>query len=264
MLYVNVSNGFKAGGFDEDNSLGRLDVAEFEDESVESIELGAKISLGGGRGRFNIAAFTSDYEDVQVSTFDGNAAFVVGNAAESSVDGIEADLTYALTDNLTINGAFSVLDAEYSSFPNAACNVGQIIAARNATGSRACVQDLSGQPLQFAPDTTINLGLTYETAISNSMNLGIDVDYNWSDDVVVANDLDANLIQESYGKLNARIGIADVDGKWSAAIVGKNLTEEEVFTWGNDVPLGAFGFDNTYFKHIDPPRTFELNVRLNF
>jgi len=58
--------------------------------------------------------------------------------------------------------------------------------------------------------------------------------------------------------------LSDADGIWSVAIVGKNLTEEEVFTWGNDVPLGAFGFDNTYFRHIDPPRTFELNARYNF
>ena len=264
MVYLNIGNGFKAGGFDEDNSLGRLDVAEFEDESVNSIELGAKITIGDGRGRLNIAAFSSEYKDVQVSTFDGNAAFVVGNAAKSKVEGIEADITYALTDSLTFNGAFSILDANYDSFPTAACNVGQILAARAATGSRACIQDLSGKPLQFAPDATINLGLTYDTQISDNLNLGMGIDYNWSDDVVIANDLDENLIQESYGKLNARIGISNIEGKWSLAIVGKNLTEEEVFTWGNDVPLGSFGFDNTFFKHIDPPRTFELNARYNF
>lgn len=264
MVYLNVGNGFKAGGFDEDNSLGRLDVAEFQDETADSIEFGAKVTFSDGRGRFNIAAFTNDYEDVQVSTFDGNAAFVVGNAAASKVEGVEADITYALTDNLTFNGAFSILDAKYESFSTAACNVSQILAASAATGSRVCVQDLSGQSLQFAPDTTANVGLSYENSITDSLNLGVDIDYNWSDDVVVANDLDANLIQESYGKLNARIGIAGIDGKWSVAIVGKNLTEEEVFTWGNDVPLGSFGFDNTFFKHIDPPRTFELNARFNF
>jgi outer membrane receptor protein involved in Fe transport len=264
MLYLNVGNGFKAGGFDEDNSLGRLDVAEFEDESVVSIEAGAKITIGGGRGRLNIAAFSSEYDDVQVSTFDGNAAFVVGNAAKSKVDGIEADVTYAISDGLTFNGAFSLLDATYDSFPDAACNIDQILAARAATGSRACVQDLSGQPLQFAPDATINLGLNYDAPISNALMLGLGVDYNWSDDVVIGNDLDTNLIQESYGKLNARIGISEVDGKWSIAIVGKNLTEEKTFSWGNDVPLGSFGFDNSYFKNIDPPRTFELHARYNF
>lgn len=264
MLYLNVANGFKAGGFDEDNSLGRLDVAEFVDESVESIEIGAKIVLGGGRGRLNIAAFSSSYDDVQVSTFDGNAAFIVGNAAKSKVNGIEADLTYAISENLTFNGALAILDATYDSFPDAACNVNQILAARAATGSRACIQDLQGKPLQFAPDAAISLGLNYDVPLTDTVMLGLGVDYNWTDDVNVALDQDANLLMESYGKLDARIGFSAIDGQWSIAIVGKNLTDERVFTWGNDVPLGSFGFDKTYFKHIDPPRTFELNMRYNF
>tara|TARA_R110002110_G_scaffold406421_1_gene626306 strand:- start:113924 stop:116164 length:2241 start_codon:yes stop_codon:yes gene_type:complete len=264
MMYVTVSNGFKAGGFDEDNSLGRLDVAEFEDESVQSIEIGAKLDLADGRGRLNVAVFSSEYEDVQVSTFDGNAAFVVGNAAESEVQGLEADVMFAVTDELTINGAFAYLDATYKSFPDAACNVDQILDNVAATGSRACVQDLSGERLQFAPEYTANIGAEYITMVTDTMEIAMSVDYNWSDETVVANDQDANLIQDSVGLLNARIGLASSDGTWNLSLIGKNLTEEDVFTWGNDVPLGAFGFDKTYFKHINPPRTFELAARYNF
>ena len=55
-------NGYKAGGFDEDNGMGRQvetlngvtdDLADFEDESVETVELGAKINLADGRGRLS-------------------------------------------------------------------------------------------------------------------------------------------------------------------------------------------------------------------
>ena len=264
MMYVNVGNGFKAGGFDEDNSMGRMDVAEFEDESVTSIEIGLKTTVGDGRGRINIAAFTSGYDDVQVSTFDGNAAFVVGNAAKSNVEGIEADITWAISDNLIFNGAFSILDASYDSFPNAACSVDQILAAKAATGKRACVQDLSGKSLQFAPDATISVGLNYDAPITNTLMLDLGVDYNWQDDTVIGNDLDSNLIHDSYGKLDARVGISSIGGKWSIAVVGRNLTEEVTYSWGNDVPLGSFGFDKTYFKNINQPRTFELHARYNF
>ncbi len=262
LLYFNVANGFKAGGFDEDNGLGRLDVAEYEDEAVDSFEAGAKITLAEGRGRLNIAAFSSEYEDVQVSTFDGNAAFVVGNAARTEVIGIELDILYALTDNVTINGAFAYLDATYKSFTQAACTNDQEV--DGSCAANGGVQDLSGQPLQFAPEYTANIGIEYITSISNGMELGINADYNWSDDTVIANDLDANLIQASHGKLNARIGLASTDGSWILAIIGKNLTDETTFKWGNDVPLGAFGFRSTYFKNIDPPRTIEFNARYNF
>ena len=269
MVYLELGNGYKAGGFDEDNGMGREvetvngvtdDLADFEDESVETIELGAKINLADGRGRLNVAAFMSNYEDVQVSTFDGNAGFVVGNAAESEVQGIEADILFRLTEELTLNGAFAYLDATYKSFPGAGCNVGQTLAW---SGTGGCTQDMTGQPLQFAPEHTANIGISYETELSSGLLLSAGLDYNWTDDVVVAADLDDKLIQESFGKLNARIAIAGND-QWQVSVVGKNLLSEETFMWGNDIPLGTLGFYGSYFKLIDPPRTVELSARMNF
>ncbi|MDB4262966.1 TonB-dependent receptor [Porticoccaceae bacterium] len=267
MVYLELGNGYKAGGFDEDNGMGRQvetlngvtdDLADFEDESVETVEIGAKINLADGRGRLNIAAFSSTYEDVQVSTFDGNAGFVVGNAAESEVQGIEADVLYRLTEELTLNGAFAYLDATYKSFPGAGCTNAQSLAT--PTG---CIQDLTGKSLQFAPEHTANVGVTYETELSSGLLLSAGLDYNWTDDVVVSADLDDNLIQKSYGKLNARISLAGND-KWQVSLVGKNLTDEATFMWGNDIPLGSLGFRGSYFKLIDPPRTVELSARMNF
>jgi outer membrane receptor protein involved in Fe transport len=267
MVYLEIGNGYKAGGFDEDNGLGREvetvggvtdDLADFEDESVETVELGAKIELADGRGRLNIAAYMSTYEDVQVSTFDGNAAFVVGNAAESEVQGIETDVLFRLTEEITLNGAFAYLDATYKSFPGAGCNLAQTLVA-----GRGCTQDLSGKPLQFAPEYTANVGINYGTQLSSGLFLSASLDYNWSDDVIVAADLDENLIQNSFGKLNARIAIAAGD-QWQIAVIGKNLTSEDTFMWGNDIPLGPQGFNGSYFKMIDPPRTVQLTARMNF
>lgn len=269
MVYLEVGNGYKAGGFDEDNGMGREletvngitdDIAVFEDETVDTIEIGAKINLADGRGRLNIAAFSSTYEDVQVSTFDGTAGFVVGNAAESEVQGIEADVLYRATEEITVNGAFAYMDATYKSFPGAGCNLAQVIANGGPTG---CTQDLSGQPLQFAPEYTANLGITYETELSSGLLLSAGLDYNWTDDVVAAADMDENLIQDSYGKLNARISLASSD-QWQLSLIGKNLTGEDTFMWGNDIPLGSLGFNGAYFKMIDPPRTVEVVAQMNF
>ena len=269
MVYLELGNGYKAGGFDEDNGLGRElvtvngvtdDLADFEDETVETIEIGAKINLADGRGRLNIAAFSSTYEDVQVSTFDGTAGFVVGNAAESEVQGIEADVLYRATEQITINGAFAYMDATYKSYPGAGCNLAQVIANG---GPKGCTQDLTGKQLQFAPEYTANVGITYATELSSGLSLTAGLDYNWTDDVIVAADMDKNLIQESYGKLNARISFASGD-QWQLSLIGKNLTSEDTFMWGNDIPLGSLGFNGSYFKMIDPPRTVELTARINF
>jgi len=265
MTYLKYGTGYKAGGFDEDNQRGRTDAEEFEDETVESWELGAKMDLWDNRARVNMALFYSQFDDVQVSTFDGNSGFIVGNAAKTETKGFEIDGQVALTEALRFMGALAYLDATYDSFPDAACNVEQIqawIAAGNSRNS--CVQDLSGEPLQFSPDWSANLALDYTTLVADGLELTLGVDAVYSDEYVVANDGDPLLSQDSYWKYNARIQLASTAETWSIAVLGKNLGDEKTTQWGNDVPLGGQGFDGTYFQHIDPPRSYEVRAKYRF
>jgi outer membrane receptor protein involved in Fe transport len=267
MLYAKYGNGYKAGGFDEDNAQANVDAQEYDDETSESIEFGAKMDLWEGRGRLNVAIFHSEFEDVQVSTFDGTAGFVVGNAAESEVDGIELDGMFAVSDEITVFGAIAFLDANYKSFTDAACTAQQTIdhAAAGGTNTRAnCLNDLSGERLQFAADMSANFGVTYNTEITESLELGLGADVMYTEDFDTAADADKVLEQEAYTKVNARISVGDIDGTWSLALLGKNLTDETTSAWGNDIPLGSFGFDNSFFQVIDAPRSYEIQATYNF
>lgn len=265
MAYFKVGNGYKAFGFDQANGRGLFDAQDYEEEEVIAYELGAKMDLLDGRARLNVALFFSEFEDVQVSTFDGYAGFVVGNAAESEVKGLELDGSIALTEELTLTGSVAYLDAEYKSFPDAACNEPQVIAWIAAGGRRnTCLQDLSGEPLQFSPELAGSVSVEYFTSITDAMDIRLTADLNYSDDHHVAADLDPILEQDSFTKINARIELAGSNGSWSLAVLGKNLTDEKTSTWGNDVPLAGQGFSGTYFQHIDAPRSFELQARYNF
>jgi iron complex outermembrane receptor protein len=265
MTYFKVGNGYKAGGFDEANGRGLLSAQEYDDETVTSFELGAKMDLLDGRARLNVAVFHSEFEDVQVSTFDGNAGFVVGNAAKTAVEGLEMDGSIMLTEEITLNAGFAYLDASYDSFTDAACNEPQAVVWIAAGGARsACIQDLSGEALQFAPEISVNIALDYLTSIGENLELRAGVDLMYSDDYEVANDLDSVLAQNSFAKVNARLSLASSDQTWSVAILGKNLTDEKTTTWGNDVPLAGQGFSQTYFQHIDAPRSVEIQARYQF
>ena len=84
----------------------------------------------GGAGtqlRLNMAAFYSENDELQVSTFDGNCCFNVGNAASSEVKGVEIDFTAGFRERLTPTGAVAYLDATYDSFTDVACNVHQTV-----------------------------------------------------------------------------------------------------------------------------------------
>ncbi|MEM6582531.1 MAG: TonB-dependent receptor [Pseudomonadota bacterium] len=265
MMYLSWSNGYKAGGFDEDNAVGNLEFAEYGDETVDSWEVGGKFQLMDGRGRLNAAYFYSKYDNLQVSAFDGTASYFVRNAAKAEVQGIEGDVQFAITDELSIESSFAWLDASYDSFPDAPCNEAQLLELEAETGSRVgCTQDLSGETLQYAPEYSFNFGFYYDTQITSKLALAISADYLWTDEFYIETDLDENLVQSSYDKINARIALSDIDQRWTIAVLGKNLTDEQTFPSGGEVPLAELGFSGTYFRHIDPPRTFEFSLRYRF
>jgi hypothetical protein len=126
------------------------------------------------------------------------------------------------------------------------------------------VQDLEGEPLQFSPEYSGSIAAQYRTPITETLNLSISTDINFSDAYEVANDLDPAVAQDSFAKVNARVELSSDDQTWSIAILGKNLTDKATSTWGNDVPLASQGFGETYFQHIDPPRSYEIQAKYNF
>ena len=98
------------------NNLGTGSRAT-EPESSEVIELGVKGSYDNVS--FNLAIFDQKIENFQTSVLVG-VDFAFLNADEQATTGIEADLTWAATDNLTLNFAGTFLDPVYESFPNSA------------------------------------------------------------------------------------------------------------------------------------------------
>lgn len=141
MLYGTVSQGFKSGGFDarsnqspaaddpaphnpnygDDPSEQFIGSFEFEEEEALSAELGVKTSLFAGRADLNVAAFYTEYDDLQVSIFDGTLGFNVGNAGAARTMGVEMDGRLALTETLTLSAALAWLDFEFTDFENGQC-----------------------------------------------------------------------------------------------------------------------------------------------
>ena len=113
MTYVSYSEGFKGGGWNSHfnavlTPAQQAALQEFEQEEAQTIEVGAKFDLADNTMRLNVAVFTSDYTDMQVTyrgpAPDGVAPFLT-NAGETSIDGAEAEFTWAPTDDLLHRGA---------------------------------------------------------------------------------------------------------------------------------------------------------------
>ncbi len=242
LAYFSFSTSAKGGGFDDLATVGVRDDWEFADEFALGYELGAKTFWLDRALSLNLALFRTDFNDFQVSQFDGTN-FVVGNAASVNSQGIELDGRWQITEDLNLSASIAVLDARYASFPDAGCTAAQAL----ASGSfNTCRQDLSGQPTPYAPDWSGNLYVDYifplrrlrlETSFLDGLAARTQVNVNFSDSYFLAEDLDPLLRQNAFATLDVRFALGDMRRHWEVAFVGKNLTNQLISLDGNDIPV---------------------------
>lgn len=258
MVYGLVSTGVKGGGFDarylknpeiSTTTISRggslftnvpvagFDKYEYEEEEALNMELGFKSTLLDGAMTFNATLFRTEITDLQVSIFDGGTAFLVDNAAEMTAQGVEFDVKWAATDSLTVSAAGAYLDNKFDSFPESPCWK----RAPTSDDAALCIdgaQDASGEPNILSPEFSMNLRLDHEMPVGNSLLLRSSVSAFYSDEHFTAADLDPVMaFQDAYTRVNLRLALGDAAGKWDVALIGKNITDEEVSINNNDVPL---------------------------
>ena len=252
IVYISFSQGFKSGGFDFESG------DDFEDETVDAWEAGIKSQFADGAVELNASIFHSEFSDLQVAAWNG-VAFETGNAAEATTEGLEVDGRWQISDNWMLSGSLAYLSAEYDDFPGATCTAQQQTDHNNSGATGACLQDLSGEDLQFSPEWAGSVNVEYFRSLGPGLDLTVQLGADYSDEYYSALDLDPHSKQDSFTKIHARIQLASEDG-WSVAIVGKNLTDEETTMWVNDVPF----FRGAFFAGIDQTRNIGLQAKYNF
>ena len=259
MLYASYSRGFKAGGFDAraNNPFS----FEFEDEETSSFELGAKGLLAEGRVEVNAALFFTDYEDLQVSQFDGALGFNVGNANETDVRGLELDGRIAVTEDFTIGYAYAYLDFEFQDFRNGNCYNYQTPDGDVVNGIPLC--DFTGMRGQYTPENNLSVFFDYTRMLNNEIELFSNLNLNYTDSQNIHDNLDPQYEIDSRTKVNLRVGVRN--DNWSLAFVGKNITDEEVMTYAGNVPLSASVFGtNTFYSFIDRPSQYAIEIGFRY
>jgi iron complex outermembrane receptor protein len=213
MVYGSVAKGFKAGGLNS-NALQPA----FDPESLWAYEIGLKSTVWDGRARFNIAAFWYDYSDIQLLTLAPDAptgAFpIVVNAAEATINGIEAELQAQITDGFSIDAAVTLLNAEYDEFVS--------IDPNRPTDD----PDHEGDPLQQAPETSSNLGLQYDWEFGQGARLTARAEWRYVSEVFFNAFSDPVVRQGGYSLFNARLGYQAPDNRWYVALFGRNLGDK--------------------------------------
>ena len=239
-LYVKYSEGFKSGGFMMD-LVGELGY-NLEPEYVKSYEGGIKSDLIDGKLRLNAAVYQMDYTDLQTQNLQG-LQFVGSNAGQAEITGVEMDFQWLLTSDFRLSGGMAWNDAEYVEFDH---NINGVI------------YDRSGNKAKVAPEWTANLTAEYATAVGNDMEFQVVVDWAYKDDVFYNVENNANGFAPSYNLLNLRVSLGDANDAWKVSLWGKNVADEEYYTYLRDGPFGeASGL-------YGEPATYGVDLTLNF
>ena len=252
MVYGLATRGFKSGGYNiRANAVAVPRSAEpFDDETVDSFEIGSKMAFFDQRLFLNLSAFHNKYKDIQLSVFtsydsngDGTEDAFFGdftNAGEGTVNGLEVEYQWLPTANWLLSGNLAWLDAEYDEFITAGVNVAD------------------NQRFTNAPEFSGALNVEYRTGLANGGNLSARVGYSYQSEVWPTTDLSPAIRQEGYGLLNAGV-IWRLNDAWQFSLQGSNLTDKEYRTTGYNIPsvgslLGFYG----------PPRQYTLTARYDF
>jgi outer membrane receptor protein involved in Fe transport len=253
MLYASWARGFKSGSFDfrANNRNFYPDMAtsfEFEDEENTNIELGGKFALAGGAAELNAALFRTDFDDLQISIFDGILGFNVGNAATAEIFGLEVDGRWAATENLMISGGFSVTDFEFKDFRNGQCYFGQTPDVDLNGDGTPELCDYTGKSNQMLSDFQANLNFDYSRPITGDLELRALLSVFYTSEYDAAATFDPAGLQDAYSMYNLRLGFGPNTGNWEIALLGKNLSDEKVLQYLGDLPLAGstFGAKSNY------------------
>ncbi|MDZ7645228.1 MAG: TonB-dependent receptor [Woeseiaceae bacterium] len=263
-VYFRYAAGYKSGGFNLDyinaDELAANQGLEFDKETVDSYELGLKGNYLDGRLQLNLAAFVANYDDYQVNQFvdlgGGRTSIRIANAAKVETTGIEAETTWRITQDFTLQGSLGLLDAEFDSFPG------------GGTGG----SDASGNKLVNAPEMTYALsGIYYRSLPGFEATLLLRGDVTHSDDYFTTANNDTEVPYNSafpgmieFGQIeartevNARIGLMSDNETWEVYLWGRNLTDE---TDPQDELRDFFG---TIAKLPGQPRTYGAELVWNF
>jgi iron complex outermembrane receptor protein len=256
MIYASFAQGFKSGGFNQVRTAAGVN-GEFDDERSRNYEIGWKGSWLDRRLQVNGTVFYVDYDDFQAQGFDGTN-ITVRNAGSLESKGVELDVIYLPTSNLTLGTAIGYNDAEYQDFEGGECTAAQVFAV---TGGNPlifpdCEQDLTGERLDNAPEWTVSSYAQYESAVPGTdLNWFGRLEHNYTDEFYMAQDLDENLLNDDAHLVNLRMGIYGGDRKWEVTAWARNLTDEETYVIGFDIPvLSGYAAINA------PPRTYGLTL----
>ncbi|MFQ5608688.1 MAG: TonB-dependent receptor, partial [Woeseiaceae bacterium] len=217
-LYATAAKGFRPGGVNPPQAaesaaciaeLMMLGIDEFpisyEADTIWSYELGGKWQLFGRRLNLNIAAYHSDWSDIQANKLLNCGETFIENVAQATVDGVEIDLSARPMENIVIN---------------AGANYSDSVLAADAPNFNAT----KGTRLPGVPQFTFHLGGAIYFPVRGDWEGFVAADWQHVGSSFNGVDLATRVELSSYNLVNIQLGLQSQ--AWTATLFFKNVFDE--------------------------------------
>ncbi len=260
LIYLSATKGLRSGGF---NLVFFSSNATFEPEELVAFELGYKGTMLDGQLQLNAAAYFYDYENVH--TFANGVAFAGGYTTnvvavpEAEMIGLDFDVTWLATDNLTIGAHFSHTDTEYTSDffvidPN---DQNQPQSLFDATTN---LVNLNGNQMIRVPENKGGAWAMYSWPMGDNGRLEFLANYSWIDRVYFSVFERKDQSAPSYDRFDLRATWHSSDETWMVAAFVNNVFND--IGWRQIEQYGAT--EETFYRREGAPtdpRLAGLEVR---
>lgn len=247
LLFGTISRGAKAGATPINAANISTQNAPATQELLTAYELGVKAALFDRRVQANVSAFYYDYEDKQLSVYFADPIYTalsrLSNVPESEAYGLDGEVTWRATQELTLIGSATLLHTEVKNYIGI-----------NAAG---LPMDFDGKPFLYSPKFQGGLTVLYSRDLTEGLGLQAAINGRYQSKSHADLEGDPRFVIEDYGLLNASLGIHSLDDRWELSVWGRNLTDE--YYW-SAVSSNA----NVVVRFPGQPRTYGASVTMKF
>ena len=252
MVYADWAQGFRDGGSNfgdpqacYDGSPGVPGVPHnYNPDTLNNYEVGWKTTGANGRWLWNGAAYYMDWKQLQALIYNAlvcsSSSYNI-NVGDARIYGVESNVDFKLTDNLTFQAAVNYTDAHVVSTDNPANQV------------------YVGERLPFSPYFSWSFNVRYDRPLTGETRGYVQFDMAHKGDMyngLNPNDVNTGLpriLQPAYSLMNLRFGLTAPGDKWLAELYVTNLADKNAIIYSN---TGNFDLRLT----TNEPRVYGLRL----
>lgn len=284
-VYATYTRGYKGYGFNTEPATNFATQTPVAPEHVNAYEIGFKGKTSDNLLNVSIAAFWSDYTNLQVLANVGTPAFPAfaqTNAGSSRTRGFEIEGNLRPSDQFSVGFGLTYADssvnAEGISCPLQNQGVNALLIAPGetpppntcyrTTATAAGQQNIVDGYLPYAPKLRINVSPRFESDIPGTQLAGFaQVNVSYQSKQYFAIEQDPLLMQKAYTLVDASIGVKTADSGYSLTLFVRNLFDQNYYTsmaHTNLLSSATNANDLTAFVNKDSNRYFGGTIGVRF